>query len=289
LVKYVLFSLTSQRTESWPAQWTVINEKKKEDVSLEFINKRIQPPNMLFRKQGQRNIVYRGIKLKRWKYLKDIYVTMLDMKWRWAFLLIFTGFSSSMLLFSAIYYLMCHVHGDFDQVNKAKPDFMPCLVGVNNFWDMLLFSMETQSTIGYGTLYPNAECGPVIPVVFIQITLGFLLETTLLGFMFMKLARPKHRRHTLIFSKKASICLEDSHMTLQIRVGDIRDTHLIDAKVHGILIKTYTTAEQHVYPLYQFNVEFKAHGMKDHLFLFYPMVLSHEITQDSPLYDVTAA
>ncbi|BFZ04418.1 hypothetical protein BsWGS_07457 [Bradybaena similaris] len=266
-----------------------IHRLKEDEMAVEFRNNKVQSQNMLFRKQGQSNIVYRGIKSKRRKYLKDFYITMLDMKWRWAFLLLFAGFFSTTFLFSGIYFVMSYVHGDFEDSSRNDPDFMPCIVGVKSYWDTLLFSMETQSTIGYGALFPHAECGPTIPVVFVQITFGFLLETTLLGFIFTKLARPKHRRHTLIFSKSASICVEDSQLTLQIRVGDIRNTHLIDAQVHGILIKRYITAEQFVYPLFQHEIEFKAHKMKDHLFLFYPMVLNHAITQGSPLYDMAEA
>ncbi|BFZ18827.1 hypothetical protein BsWGS_21866 [Bradybaena similaris] len=239
----------------------------------------------LLKKEGQSNLVFKGIKQKNMKYIKDIYITLLDIKWRWAILILFTGFLGSYFFFSFIYYAMSYVHGDI--ANANNPNFTPCIVNLKTYWDALLFSIETQSTLGYGTIYPAADCSGTVPVVFLQITLGFLIQTMLLGFVFVKIARPKHRRHTLIFSQYACICKEDNQLTLQIRVGDIRSTHLIDTHLYGILVKRYINQERYAYPLFQHEIEFEAHGMGDRLFLIWPMILSHKITAESPLYTMS--
>lgn len=75
-----------------------------------------------------------------------------------------------------------------------------------------------------------------------------------LCFISSQLARPKHRRHTLVFSRHACILQEEGHLTLQIRVGDMRRSHLIDTRVHGVLVKRYVVDEKYVYPLYQYQV-----------------------------------
>ncbi|KAK0068892.1 ATP-sensitive inward rectifier potassium channel 12 [Biomphalaria pfeifferi] len=254
-------------------------------VWSELNSRRMKPRRTLLRKEGQSNIAYRGIQKKKVKFLKDLYVTLLDLKWRWAMLILFLGFFLLYFFFSILYFLMSYTHGDI--THAGDPNFTPCIYRLDSYWDALLFSIETQSTIGYGTIYPNADCAGTLPVVYLQITCGFLLETVLLGFIFVKIARPKHRRHTLIFSRNACICLEDQHLNLQIRVGDIRNSHLIDCHVYGALVKRYVCQEKYVYPLFQHEIEFHAHNMKDKVFLIWPMVLSHKITKDSPLYTLT--
>ncbi|KAH9502908.1 Inward rectifier potassium channel irk-1 [Bulinus truncatus] len=102
----------------------------------------------------------------------------------------------------------------------------------------------------------------------------------------MKMARPKHRRHTLIFSDNACMCLEDGQLTLQVRIGDIRNSHLIDCHVYGTLVKRYVCQEKYVYPLYQHEIKFEAHGMRNQIFLMWPMVLCHKINTNSPLYSL---
>lgn len=42
------------------------------------------------------------------------------------------------------------------------------------------------------------------------------------GIVFAKIARPKKRRETLIFSKNAVICMRDGKLCLLFRVGDMR-------------------------------------------------------------------
>jgi hypothetical protein len=62
--------------------------------------------------------------------------------------------------------------------------------------------METQTTIGYGTFYPDTRCGGSIPLIFIQMTIGFLLETLLVGFILelseFPLKTEVHRRKFLV-------------------------------------------------------------------------------------------
>uniref|UniRef100_A0A0B6ZLP1 Inward rectifier potassium channel C-terminal domain-containing protein n=1 Tax=Arion vulgaris TaxID=1028688 RepID=A0A0B6ZLP1_9EUPU len=263
----------------------VIDTNTTEGHGTELSNRRVNNRRTLIRKEGQSNLIFKGIKQKRVRYLKDIYITLLDIKWRWAFLILFSGFLGSYFFFSVIYYLMSYIHGDI--ANADDPNYTPCIVNLKSYLDALLFSIETQSTLGYGTIYPHAECSGTVPVVFLQITLGFLIETMLLGFVFVKVARPKHRRHTLIFSQHACICKEDNYLTLQIRVGDIRNTHLIDTHLYGVLVKRHVSEEKYVYPLFQHEIEFEAHGMGDRLFLIWPMVLRHKITSESPLYTLT--
>ncbi|KAK3085017.1 hypothetical protein FSP39_022929 [Pinctada imbricata] len=153
----------------------------------------------------------------------------------------------------------------------------------------MLFSIETQTTIGYGFAYPNTDCGGALPLLFIQITVGIFLENMLLGFIFVKFAQPKRRRRTMMFSKVACVSQEDGEICLQVRVGDLRQSHLVDAKVHGALVKSHVTSEGVTYPLYLHDLHFQANGMGDTLMLMWPLILNHKVDKDSPLWDIKPA
>ncbi|GFS23301.1 G protein-activated inward rectifier potassium channel 2 [Elysia marginata] len=108
----------------------------------------------------------------------------------------------------------------------------------------------------------------------------------MLGFIFVKIARPKYRSNTILFSNRAVINQENGQLVLQVRVGDLRKSHLVDSCISGMLIRRHSTEEGAYYPLYQFNCEFSANGMGDRVFLLWPIVLTHIIDKESPLYDI---
>ncbi|PVD32728.1 hypothetical protein C0Q70_08173 [Pomacea canaliculata] len=225
-----------------------------------------QPRRSLLEKEGNSNLSFRGIERKPLMYLKDLYVTLVDLKWRYVLVILLTVYLLSYLVFAVFYWLLSYMNGQFGS-RASEPGYEPCIKNLDSFAGAFLFSMETQSTIGFGHLNPNAACPGVVPVIYFQITVGFMVETFILGFLFVKhvlqVARPKHRRHTLVFSRSACLCLEDGDFCLQLRVGDLRRTHLVDATVHGLLVRRRVVSEQHVYPLFQHRMTFTAHGMED--------------------------
>ena len=237
---------------------------------------------VLVRKGGQYRISYKGIGGKGRLFIMDLYQTLIDMKWRWVTLIVFASFMFVYLMFAVLWYLMALSHGDFDHI--GDPNWRPCIVNMRNFADALLFSIETQTTIGFGTLWPDTLCLGTLPLVYIQVTVGFMLETLILGFVLVKISRPKHRRNTLLYSSVACITKEEGDLVFQVRLGDMRKSHLVDTKVYGVFIKDKVSEEGTHYPLFQHHMEFSAHGMDDRVFLIWPLVLNHKITEDSPLY-----
>lgn len=186
-----------------------------------------------------------------------------------------------------MWWIIAYNHGDFEHVND--PLWEPCVSHVYSFPRCLLFSIETQTTIGYGVAYPNTDCDGTLFMVYLQITVGILLDNLLLGFMFVKFAQPKRRQKTILFSKNACITHHDGELAIQLRVGDIRKSHLLAAQVHGVLIRRHVTEEGVNYPLYMKKVTFTADDMDDTIVLMWPMILTHKITEDSPFYDIKPA
>lgn len=78
-----------------------------------------------------------------------MWTTLVEVKWRWALLAFALSFTLSWLGFSVVYMCIMYAHGDFEY----KPHWKPCLVSVDTFAAIFMFSLETQTTIGYGFRY----------------------------------------------------------------------------------------------------------------------------------------
>ena len=88
---------------------------------------------------------------KTHKFFKDFFISLLDLSWKWIFVLFAAAFNSTWLLFACVWYLTMLQHGDFDPANRSNDTHVPCVAGINDFTSCFLFSLETQHTIGYGT------------------------------------------------------------------------------------------------------------------------------------------
>jgi len=57
------------------------------------------------------------------------------------------------------------------------------------------------------------------------------------------MVRPKNRTRTLQFSNRAVVCHRDGKLCFIFRVGDLRRSHIIEAKIRALLIQARTTRE----------------------------------------------
>lgn len=73
---------------------------------------------------------------------------------------------------------------------------------------------------------------------------GSQLQAFMVGIVFAKMARPKQRSQTLIFSRYAVICQRDGKLCFMFRVGDMRKkSHLIGATIRTRFIRSRVTSE----------------------------------------------
>ena len=56
------------------------------------------------------------------------------------------------------------------------------------------------------------------------------------GIVFAKLARPKARAHTVMFSKNAVITMRNGQFWLMFRLGNMRKSHLIESHIRAQMI-----------------------------------------------------
>lgn len=123
----------------------------------------------------------------------------------------------------------------------------------------------------------------------IQSVTGVMVQAFMVGIVFAKLARPKQRAQTLLFSRNAVVCLRDGELCLMFRVGDMRKSHIIGATVRAQLIRTRTTKEGEVLHQHQAELQIGTDGGDNNLFFIWPMTVVHRINSESPLYNISAS
>lgn len=238
-------------------------------------------------KNGEVNITQANIRKRRRRYLADIFTTLVDIQWRYNLLVFALAFTFSWLLFALIWWLVCFSHGDLDEENQANPDYMPCVKEIKSFTSAILFSIETQHTIGYGSRHTTEECTEAIILMMLQSCFGVICQAMMTGIVFAKLSRPKKRAETLMFTKNACICKQDGDMCLLFRVGDMRKSHIVEAHVRAVVIKKKITKEGEVMPLFQFDVNLGFDEGRDRLFLVWPVIIVHKIDEKSPFWEMS--
>lgn len=121
----------------------------------------------LIRKSGEANIERVNIESQHLKYISDLFNTMVDMKWRFILFLFGMCFLVSWILFAILWFLLpSHCVGNMHD---------------QSFIDALLFSIETQQTIGYGVRHITKECNTGVLILMVQCGFSVVLESLIGG------------------------------------------------------------------------------------------------------------
>ncbi|XP_055634746.1 G protein-activated inward rectifier potassium channel 3 isoform X2 [Toxorhynchites rutilus septentrionalis] len=244
-------------------------------------------------KSGECNITTSKVSQQHIRFLQDIFTTLVDAQWRWTLMVFAFSFIGSWLFFAVIWWLIAFTHGDLEELhlpgNQDEVGWTPCVFNIKSFTSCFLFSIETQHTIGYGVRTTTEECPEAIFIMCFQSIYGVMIQAFMVGIVFAKMTRPKHRTQTLLFSKNAVICQRDGELCFMFRVGDMRKSHIIGASIRAQLIRTRTTKEGEVLAQYQSELDVGADGSTGDLFFIWPQVVVHRINSDSPLYNMSAS
>ncbi|XP_027563141.1 G protein-activated inward rectifier potassium channel 3-like, partial [Neopelma chrysocephalum] len=114
-----------------------------------------------------------------------------------------------------------------------------------------------------------------------------MVNAFMVGCMFVKISQPNKRAETLVFSSHAVVSLRDDRLCLMFRVGDLRDSHIVEASIRAKLIQSKQTQEGEFIPLDQTDLSVGFETGDDRLFLVSPLIISHEIDERSPFWDVS--
>uniref|UniRef100_A0A8C6WWT0 Potassium inwardly rectifying channel subfamily J member 10a n=1 Tax=Neogobius melanostomus TaxID=47308 RepID=A0A8C6WWT0_9GOBI len=207
-------------------------------------------------KNGRSNIRIEHVSGRSALYLRDLWTTFVDMQWRYKFFLFTATFAGTWFVFGVLWYLVALVHGDLLVRPAVQPH--PVRDADADSDRAFLFSLESQTTIGYGFRCITEECPAAIILLIVQLVLTMLMEIFITGTFLAKVARPKKRGETVKFSQHAVVTSHDGVPCLMIRVANMRKSLLIGCQVAGKLLQTSLTKEGETVRLDQRNVPLRA-------------------------------
>jgi inward rectifier potassium channel len=193
----------------------------------------------------------------------DLYHWLLVISWR-RFVLTMALFYFGLNVIFALIYLSTG-----GGIANAEP---------GSFKDAYFFSIQTLSTVGYGSMYPNTFVSQSI--VSIEIFVGLLCIAVLTGLMFARFAKPTAR---VMFSDVAVICPFEGIPTLMFRAANQRNNRILEAHIQVSLLKDEITSEGHqlrrFYDLPLLRSQTPVFGLS--------WLVMHPIDESSPFYQKT--
>ncbi|CAN0196479.1 unnamed protein product, partial [Ectocarpus sp. 13 AM-2016] len=122
------------------------------------------------------------------------------------------------LLFAIVYTTISHTLG--------------CNLKLTSIREGFLFSLETMTTVGYGTHdYLFGSCWIMLPMLSLQACIGLLIDAFLIGILFARLSRPQTRANTVVFTKNAVIRRVRGEAYFMFQVGELRKHQLLETRV----------------------------------------------------------
>ena len=192
--------------------------------------------------------------------LTDLYYHLMRSSW-WLLIGVLVAFYLLANIGFACLYMM-----EFQGISDAQ---------AGSFADAFAFSVQTLSTIGYGTLAPTS--GAVHTLVTLEAMTGLLGTAIATGLMFAKFSRPRAK---VLFTDNILVNQRNGKPALVFRVGNARGNELIEASLRVATLVPEVTAE----------------GEKMRRLVDLPLLRSttpmfamtwtviHEIDEDSPLH-----
>eukprot|EP01113_Clastostelium_recurvatum_P008311 TRINITY_DN1390_c1_g1_i5.p1 TRINITY_DN1390_c1_g1~~TRINITY_DN1390_c1_g1_i5.p1 ORF type:complete len:425 (+),score=78.70 TRINITY_DN1390_c1_g1_i5:1234-2508(+) len=204
-------------------------------------------------------------------YFADPFHTLVDMPWV-RLLSFVVGCTFLLWCFFAFLYMSC---GN------------TCLSGHNTglarIFDYFFFSVQTQTTIGFGDMIPTSMLSNWIFVL--QSIIGILWQSSIFGLIYTKFSRPTSRSESILFSDLAIISKRDGILSLQLRVLNLRKHQVVDPQIDIIFAHEACTLEGEP------HIKFQILDIPDHCqpFIALPWTVVHPVKEDSPLYGKTLA
>ncbi|XP_061530552.1 ATP-sensitive inward rectifier potassium channel 14 [Phycodurus eques] len=257
-----------------------------------------RPRKRFVGKDGRCNVTFVNMSERGQRYLSDLFTTCVDIRWRWMLVIFTLSFLLSWLLFGFAFWLIASAHGDLsvrlipitgpssDREGAAAAVEEPCFFQVNSFMAAFLFSLETQTSIGYGFRSVTEQCPLAVVAVVLQCIVGCIIDAFIIGAVMAKIAKPKKRNETLVFSETAVVALRDGKLCMMWRVGNLRKSHLVEAHVRAQLLKSRVTPEGEFLPLDNLDINVGFDTGTDRIFLVSPVTIVHEINDESPFFEM---
>jgi inward rectifier potassium channel len=144
--------------------------------------------------------------------------------------------------------------------------------------DAFFFSVQTLGTVGYGAMYPTSMGANLL--VTAESIVGVILTALATGIVF---ARFSQTTSMLVFTSKVCISPMDGVPTVMLRVGNDRESTIVEATIRVVMIRTITTQEG--MPFYRM-VDLPLQRDRS-LALSRSWTVLHVIDEKSPLFGLT--
>lgn len=217
-------------------------------------------------RDGSSNVIFKD----RSHSSKDWYHDLLWVPWPKFLAALIMMFVSINLFFGLIYFGL-GIDG-FSTLNESSR------MGV--FWECFFFSVQTFSTIGYGHMAPIGFSQNV--AVAIEAFLGMISVAVIAGLCFSRFSRPVAR---LIFSQNALITTYFGKQSLVFRLANERGNQIAEATLYCVVLKDMRDGQGR-FLRKQFDLKLLR---KRNIFFTGSWTVIHEIDEESPFWNVTAA
>ncbi|XP_030073036.1 inward rectifier potassium channel 13 [Microcaecilia unicolor] len=235
----------------------------------------------LVTKDGHNTLRMTNVQSKGLLCLRDIWGILLDIRWRWMMLIFSTAFVTHWLFFAVLWYLLAEINGDLELDHDAPPDnHTICVKYINSFTAAFSFSLETQLTIGYGTMFPSGDCPTAIALLAVHMLIGLMLEAFITGVFVAKISRPKNRAYSIRFTNTAVVAHKEGKPCLMFQVANTRTSPLTGVSVNAVLYEERDNDQLH-----HTSVDFQLDNISsgECPFFVFPLTYCHVITQSSSL------
>ena len=179
------------------------------------------------------------------------------------------------------------ITGGNDQVNLNKAENCINFESNHTFTNAFLFSLELQSTIGFGSRHPKdrRECWPIIFFQCIQPMLALIIEGFLVVAVYTKLTDARFRKFRK-FLPKCCIYKRDGKLTLTFRSKDLKVSELCSISANCKILISSETFEGEKLTLQEREIRFDSIVCAEFFCTKMPVDLTHTIDDSSPLYDL---
>lgn len=187
--------------------------------------------------------------------------------------------SGMFILFALLYYLFInsifaalYLLVGFDGISGTSAE-------IPDFFEALFFSVQTFTSVGYGTMSPMSISANVVGTL--ESFAGLMSIALITGLLYGRFSKPKSK---LAFSKNILIAPFKEENAMMFKMVNTRDSTLLNAKVKVILFLDKGGDDVN-----QFNKEFHRLDLELDQINFFPLTwtIVHAINAESPFYGLS--